>query len=89
MADGLNRFLGDTPTRTFVKLLVVSVVVGFIMNVLGLSPMDLVRWVSDFANDIWRSGFAALGRVGDYIIIGAVIVVPLFILMRLLNWRKG
>ncbi len=28
MADGINRFLGDTPGRTLVKLIVVSLIVA-------------------------------------------------------------
>ncbi len=36
MADGINRFLGDTPGRTLVKLIVVSLIVGFVMSVFGL-----------------------------------------------------
>jgi hypothetical protein len=89
MADGLNRLLGDTPGRTAIKLVVLSVVVGFIMSALGLYPMDIVRWIRHVFVDFWHSGFAALGRVGDYLLLGAAIVIPLFILIRILNWRKS
>lgn len=89
MAEGLNRMLGDTPGRTLVKLVIISVVVGFVMTMLGLSPWDLVRWIEHGVGDLWRSGFAAIGRVGDYLLVGAMIVVPVFILLRILNWRKS
>lgn len=89
MSDGLNRFLGDSPGRILIKLLIVSVVVGFIMSALGLYPMDIVYWVEGVFRELWHSGFAALGRVGDYLVLGAVIVIPLFIVIRLLNWRKS
>ena len=89
MSDGLNRLLGDTPGRTVVKLLILSVVVGFVMSMMGLSPWDLVRFIDNGVRDLWHSGFRALGRVGDYLVVGAMIVVPVFVIMRILNWRKS
>jgi hypothetical protein len=89
MADGLNRMLGDTPGRTIIKLVIISVVVGFVMSMMGFSPWDLVRFIQRGLRDLWNSGFAALGRVGDYLLVGAMIVVPVFIILRILNWRKS
>jgi hypothetical protein len=89
MSDGFNRLLGDTPGRTIVKLVILSVVVGFVMSMMGWTPWDLVDLVSDGVRKLWRSGFRALGDVGNYLLVGAVIVIPIFILMRILNWRKS
>ena len=89
MADAVNRFLGDTPMRTVVKLVILCVVVGFVMHTLGLSPWDILLWIRRFFVDLWNSGFAALGRVGDYLLLGAAIVIPIFIILRILNWRKS
>ena len=88
MSDGLNRFLGDTPLRVLVKLLILSVVAGFLMSVFGLYPVDILYAVRNFVLDLWHSGFAALGRVGDYLLLGAVIVIPIFIVIRLLSFRR-
>ena len=88
MSDGLNRFLGDTPLRVLVKLLILSLVAGFLMSVFGLYPDDILYAVRNFVLDIWHSGFAALGRIGDYLLLGAVIVIPIFIVIRLLSFRR-
>jgi len=88
MADGINRFLGDTPGRTLVKLIVVSLIVGFVMSVFGLDPMDLLEGIRFFIIDLWYTGFDALGRVGQYLLIGATIVIPAFILLRLFASRS-
>lgn len=88
MSDGVNRFLGDSIGRTLIKLIVVSVIVGFIMNALGVYPADIIAGTRHFLQDLWYKGFSALGRVGDYLLLGASIVIPLFILIRLLNLRK-
>lgn len=88
MADGVNRFLGDTPGRVIVKLLVVSIIVGFVMAVFGWTPYGIFYTVRDFVLDLWHSGFAALGRIGDYLLLGAAVVIPVFIILRILNYRR-
>jgi len=88
MSDQVNKFLGDSLGRTIVKLIVVSLIVGFVMKIFGWRPMDLIDNVRRFILDLWHTGFAALGSVGDYLILGATIVIPLFILFRLFNYRR-
>ncbi|WEZ85023.1 DUF6460 domain-containing protein [Rhizobium sp. 32-5/1] len=88
MADGVNRFLGDTPGRLIIKLLVVSIIVGFVMSAFGWSPYDIIYTIRNFVLDLWHSGFAALGRVGDYLLIGAVVVIPAFIILRIISYRR-
>ncbi|THV23844.1 DUF6460 domain-containing protein [Peteryoungia ipomoeae] len=88
MADGMNRFLGDTPGRTLVKLIVVSLIVGFVMSIFGLAPMDLVYAIRRFVLDLWHTGFNALGDIGQYLLIGATVVIPVFIILRLFASRN-
>ncbi len=88
MSDGVNRFLGDTPARTAIKLLVVSLIVGFVMTVFGIYPIDILEGVRHFILELWYRGFAALGRVGDYLLLGATIVIPVFIVLRLMSYRR-
>jgi len=88
MSDQVNRFLGDSPGRTVVKLLVVSLVVGFVMKFFGWRPLDFLNGLRRFVVDLWHSGFAALGEFGDYLVIGASIVIPLFIILRLFNYNR-
>lgn len=88
MSDQVNRFLGDSLGRTLIKLLVVSLIVGFIMTIFGLTPWSIVDNVRDFVLQLWHQGFAALGRVGDYLILGATIVIPIFVIIRLFSYRR-
>lgn len=88
MSEQVNRVLGDTPGRTLVKLIVVSLVVGFVMAVFGLDPWDIVYGIRNFLLDLWHQGFNALGRVGDYLILGATIVIPIFVILRLISYRR-
>src|SRR5690606_13409811 len=88
MSNGVNGFLGDTPVRVIVKLLILSVAVGFLMSIFGLYPHDILIAARDFIIDLWNTGFKTLGRLGDYLLLGAAIVVPVFIVIRLLSYRR-
>jgi Family of unknown function (DUF6460) len=88
MSDAINRFLGDTPVRVLIKLIVVSVIVGFFMKVFGWYPMDIFHSIRRFIIDLWNTGFAALGQFGDYLVLGAAVVIPVFILIRILQYRR-
>lgn len=88
MSGKLTQFLGDTPGRTLVKLIVISFIVGAVMSAFNWYPLDIVYAVRDFLVNIWNLGFAALGRFGDYLVLGAVIVIPVFIVLRVLSYRR-
>ena len=86
--SALNRFLGDTPFRVFVKLLIVSFVVGLVMHAFGWSPWDVFGGLRDFVLRIWNMGFAALGDFAGYLLLGACVVVPAFIVLRIVSYRR-
>ncbi len=88
MSSGLTRFLGDTPLRTAIKLIVISFVVGIILTALDLSPIDLLLSIRDLVLRIWNMGFEAIRRFGQYFILGAAIVVPVFLILRILKYRR-
>ena len=88
MSNEVNRFLGGTVIGTVVRLLVVSLVVGFVLSALGINPMDIYYGAIDFFRNLWNRGFQALGEIGHYFILGAIIVIPLFIIIRILSYRR-
>ena len=89
MSNAVNRFLGGSPFNVLIKLIVVSIFVGFIMKFFGWYPLDLLYAVQDFLIDLWHKGFAALGQFGDYLMLGGAVVVPVFILLRLLSYKRS
>jgi hypothetical protein len=87
--SALNRFLGDTPLRTALKLIVVSFLVGLVMSAFGWSPFDILAQLRDFLTGIWNMGFRAVERFIGYFLLGAAVVVPAFIILRLFNYRRS
>ncbi|MBP2562022.1 hypothetical protein J2T08_001913 [Neorhizobium galegae] len=88
MADGVNKFLGDTPGRTIIKLIVVCLLVGFVLAFFGFTPDNIGDTIRYWFLDLWYNGFRALGRVGNYLVLGAIIVIPIFIILRLISYRR-
>ncbi len=86
--SALTRFLGDSPIRVIIKLLVVSFLVGLVMNAFGWTPMDVFYRIQNFFIDLWNLGFNAIYRFLGYILLGAAIVIPVFILLRITSYRK-
>lgn len=88
MSGSVSRFLGDSPLRVLIKLVVLSFLVGFAMHAFGWMPLDVWNALRNAVLDIWHMGFDALERFFSYFVIGAVIVVPIFIVIRLLSFRR-
>ena len=88
MSDGVNKFLGDTPGKTLVRLLIISFVVGIVMSTFGLTPVDLWYKLQDFVVRLYNLGFDAIWRIAKYFVWGAMVVVPVFIVIRLLKYSR-
>lgn len=86
--SAIERFLGDSPLRILLKLLVLSFVVGIVMAAFDWTPWDIYYGVRNFVLRVWDMGFAALGRFGEYILVGAAVVIPAFIILRILSYRR-
>ncbi|WP_321342422.1 DUF6460 domain-containing protein [Breoghania sp.] len=87
--EKLNRFLGGSPGQVILRLAVISFVVGIIMSSIDLRPMDLIYWVEDVVRGIWNMGFDAIRRFGTYFLLGAVVVVPIWLIGRLMKIGRG
>lgn len=85
MSDRFQRLFGDSPARLLLRLVILSLVVGVVLAALGVEPYDIVASALRFVDRIWSMGFDALDRVWRYFLLGAVVVVPVWLVLRLLN----
>lgn len=83
----LQRFLGGPPMAVFLRLLFVSLVVGALLVWLDIRPLEIFHALQRFANRLWTMGWDAVREVAQYVLAGAVIVLPVWLLMRLFNMR--
>jgi Domain of unknown function (DUF6460) len=84
----LTRFFGGSPGRVLVQLVVMSFVLGVVLSALGVSPFDIVDGLQRLALRIYNTGFDTLAWGVRYLLLGAVIVVPVWLVMRILKFGR-
>ena len=89
MTDGLTRVMGGSPLAVVVRLILLSVLVGVVLSVLGLNPLNIFESFRALIQGIWNMGFDAVRWLWGYFLLGAVIVIPVWLLMRLVNAPRG
>jgi len=79
----LSRFLGGPPVSVAVRLILLCILVGLILHVLGFDPMNIWYSLQNLVRAIWDMGFDAIWRLWRYFLLGAVIVLPVWLVVRL------
>lgn len=86
--SALSRFLGGSPVAVLTRLLLMSLVVGAMLVWLDIHPFDIFRGFERLFYRLWYMGFDAVREVGSYILAGALLVVPIWLLLRLMNMKN-
>ena len=91
MADNeqINRFLGGSPLAVVGKLILVSILIGVVLSVLGLDPWNIFESVQKLIRAVWNMGFDAIVWLWKYFLLGAVLVIPIWLIVRMINAPKG
>jgi hypothetical protein len=87
--DTTTRIFGGSPLAVLGRLILVSILVGVILSVLGLDPFDIIHSIERLVRNIWNMGFDAVRWLWRYFLLGAVIVIPVWLIMRLVNAPRG
>ncbi|SDR52223.1 hypothetical protein SAMN05444161_5205 [Rhizobiales bacterium GAS191] len=81
----LHRFLGGSPGSVILRLIVISLIVGAAMVFFNLTPKDLLESVRHLVEGILGSGIESLRSILLYVLYGAMVVVPIFVIVRLIK----
>lgn len=84
----LSRFFGGAPGPVLLRLTVLSLVVGIVLSALNLHPMQLVRQFFNLLERIYLMGFDAIGWAVEYFLLGAIVVVPLWLFSRFMKMTR-
>lgn len=87
--ETMTKVFGGTPLAVLGRLVLLSILVGVILSALGLDPFDIIHSIERLIRSIWNMGFDAFRWLWRYFLLGAVIVIPIWILMRLFNAPRG
>lgn len=83
----LNRFLGGSPGSVLAKLIFLSLLVGAFMAFLGITPFELIEGLFNWISSVLDLSLETVKEVGLWILYGAIIVVPLWLISRLFSQR--
>ena len=88
MGETLTRFLGGSPGRIAIQLVAMSFIVGIILSVLGVSPYDILNGLERLVRRVYNMGFDTIEWIFRYFLLGAVVVVPIWLIMRFLKMGR-
>lgn len=76
---------GKTVVGIAVRLMVISLVVGVVLSALGFTPSNLFERLNFLARKLYDLGFGSIEWLLQYMVVGAMVVVPVW----LLAWVLG
>ena len=85
MTNAIGRVLGGSPAMVALRLIVVSFVVGIVLETFGFDPVTLLAEAVRTARQIVELGFSDIHEVGRILLTGAMVVVPVWLVLRLLD----
>lgn len=92
--SGLKERLtgGKSTTRTVLKLVIASVIVGAVFSFLGVGVREFWSGVFENARDLIGALGESFGEIAltilTYLVIGAGVVIPIWLISRLLSSKK-
>jgi hypothetical protein len=87
--DYVQRFFGGPPLAVIGRLILLSILVGVILAAIGLDPWNIIDSVRRLVWHSWKMGFDAVRWLWQYFLLGAVIVLPIWLLVRLAKAPRG
>jgi hypothetical protein len=86
--SSLARFLGGSPGHVFLKLIFVSLIIGAFLKWFDIRPGDIIWGIDRLIHRVGGLGLDTLREIADYVLAGAMIVIPIWLVLRLLNMRS-
>lgn len=83
----IERFIGGHPISVIVRLAVISLVVGFVMTTFGFNVQGIVRGAIEMFRVVLHDGFGAFRDIWRYVVTGALLVVPIWVVVRAVKAR--
>ena len=90
MANNLvSRFFGGAPLAVLARLILLCILVGVILHALGFDPGNIIDSIRRMVRAVWDMGFDAVRWVWRYFLLGAIIVIPIWLILRFMRAPSG
>jgi hypothetical protein len=80
-----RSIFGGNPLGVAVRLALISLAVGVVLSALGINLRNFFDRLNDLARNLYDLGFGAVEWVLQYMLLGAIIVVPVWLVLRLMS----
>ncbi len=84
-----ETFFGGNPLGVLIRLVLLSIVVGIVLSALDITPANLIWRLQVLMRRISDMGVDAFAWAGRYFLLGAVVVVPIWLIARVLGLMGG
>jgi hypothetical protein len=90
MANGnTDRFLGGSPLGVLVRLVLLSILVGVVLSALGIEFWNLLPTIERLIRRVLDMGWEAFAWLWRYFVLGAIVVIPIWLIVRLTRTARG
>ena len=87
--NNLSAFLGGSPAAVALRLVVVSFIVGIALVTFGFEPADIVSSFVSLVRRLVEYGLTDVRQIGRILATGALVVLPVWLVLRLLGARRA
>jgi len=81
----MERLFGGHPVGVIIRLVVLSIVVGIAMSALDIRLDNILHHLQILVHRVYNLGFGVFEWLIGYLLIGAVVVIPVWLIVRLLS----
>lgn len=85
MASPLRVLLGNRPRETLIWIVFSAVFVGALMAMFHMNPVELFDHIIQTIEDLLADRLYLIRQILRYFVYGLMVVVPIWIIMRLIN----
>lgn len=80
--------MANPPRIPVVKLLVWCLVIGVLLAMFNITPEGVYAWAGETGKAIYEWLWSVGQSIGPYVLMGAMLVLPVWVIMYLLRWFK-
>jgi hypothetical protein len=84
-----NTIFGGNPFGVLLRLALISIVVGIVMKALGIDLGNFFQRINELLRNIYDLGFGAVEWVLEYMLLGALVVVPIWLIARVTSASRS
>jgi Flp pilus assembly pilin Flp len=80
-----QTFFGGSALGVTIRLALISIAVGIVMKALGITLSNFFDRINALMETLYDLGFGAFEWILEYLLLGALVVIPIWLIARLVN----